>query len=100
MTENPPVTRRGPNNEPWFEVAVVNSEPQAAIIAGLLETNGIPAWVYYESAGRAFGLGVGTLGTVRVYTPEARYEEALILLEADDIPELGEDDDEDTLIDD
>ncbi len=98
MTENPPAILRGMNKDPWYEVAVVSSEAQAAIIAGLLESAGIPTWVYYESAGRAIGLGMGLLGTVRVLTPEDRYEEAMDLLEADDVPELEEGDDDDTII--
>ncbi len=85
MDERFPSTRRGPDNRPWYVVATAYGEAEAAIVAGLLKTAGIPTWVYWESAGRALGLTMGVLGTTDILTPEEYYEEAMVLLEGDDV---------------
>jgi len=89
--EESPIIRRGPDNQPWYVVATALGEAEAAIISGLLESADIPVWVYQESAGRAIGLQIGLLGTVEILTPEAYYDEACDLLEADDDDSMLED---------
>ena len=52
----------------------------ATIIAGRLQADGIPARVWQEGAGQAFGLTVGLLGTGYVMVPESYLEHARALL--------------------
>ncbi len=91
-----PMTRPGPEGQTWIEVAVAYGETQAAILAGVLESAGIPVLVYRESAGRALPVNIGRLGEVTVLTLEPFYEEALALLEVDDdvmlLDQEGDDD--------
>ncbi len=90
--------RDGPDGQVWIEVAVANGEAQAAIVAGLLQSAGFPVYIYRESAGLAFALNIGPLGEITIMTLEQYYDEALALLEADDIPLLDEGEDDDTII--
>jgi hypothetical protein len=64
----------------WEVVAVANGQPDAAIIRGRLEAEGIAARVQQEPAGAAIGLTVGLLGQVRVLVPEPLVESALEIL--------------------
>ncbi len=82
------LTRRGPDNRAWYVVATAAGEAEAAIIAGLLKSAEIPVWTYFESAGRAIGLGVGMLGAVEVMVPPEYYDEAMDLLEGVDDEDL------------
>ena len=94
-----PMTRPGPQGQNWIEVAVAFGETQAAILAGVLETAGIPVLVYRESAGRALPVNVGRLGEITIMTLESHYEEALALLdEDDDAPLLDMEGDDDQTI--
>ncbi|MEE8469893.1 MAG: DUF2007 domain-containing protein [Dehalococcoidia bacterium] len=53
-----------------FEVIhVAQGELAAAVIKSHLESEGIPALLEYESAGRVIGLTVDGLGEVRVLVP-------------------------------
>lgn len=88
MTDYHPQTRKGPDNELWYVVATAHGEAQAAIYSGILQTEDIPVWVYWEPAGRALGLTVGPLGTTEILTPAAYYERALDLLMADEVDPL------------
>lgn len=53
----------------------------AQVIAGRLEAAGIPARAWQQSAGRAFGLVVGPMGTGYVIVPEEYVEQARDLLD-------------------
>lgn len=55
----------------------------AEIIAGRLQSEGIPARAWQEGAGEALGLIVGLLGTGHVVVPEEYADQARALLEAD-----------------
>ncbi len=57
---------------------------EASIIAGRLESLGIPVLVQRESAAAAFGLTYGPLAEARVLVPEKYYELAMAALEPDD----------------
>ena len=58
----------------------------AQVIAGHLQAAGIPARAWQESAGQAFGLTFGPLGTGYVAVPESYAEQAReILAEADSL---------------
>lgn len=50
--------------------------PEAQIIAGQLQSAGIPAQVYPLEAGNQFGITVGKLGEVVVMVPADRLQEA------------------------
>lgn len=91
--------REGPDGQLWIEVAIAHGEAQAAIIAGMLESAGLPVLVYRESAGLALPVQFGRLGEVTVLTLEDYYDEALRLLDAEDdaVDLLEEGDDEDTI---
>jgi hypothetical protein len=52
------------------------SQPEAEIIRGKLETEGIPAILKYESLGSVYGLTVDGLGQVNVQVPVKNAEEA------------------------
>jgi len=69
----------------WIEVAQTFGEMEAQIIAGLLRTADIPA--YIEQGGGLSASAFGQIGLpVRVYVPEAYYESALDLLDESDVP--------------
>jgi hypothetical protein len=65
---------------------------QAAIIAGRLQAEGIPARAWQEGAGQALGLTVGLLGTGYVAVPAELVEEAEAVL--DEEFEVDEDEEE------
>jgi hypothetical protein len=46
----------------------------AEVIAGRLQTEGIPAWVWQQSAGAAMGLNYGPMGRGHVMVPEDQLE--------------------------
>ena len=47
-------------------VYVANGQPEAQIIRGRLESEGIPAMLRYESAGLVYGLTIDGLGQVEL----------------------------------
>ena len=68
-------------------VYVANSQPEAQIVKGRLETEGIPVMLRYESLGVVFGLTTDGLGQVRVQVPASLARKATEILaagEADD----------------
>lgn len=50
-------------------VYIAWGQPEAEIIRGRLESEGIPAFLRYESAGIVYGLTVNGLGQVEVQVP-------------------------------
>jgi hypothetical protein len=64
--------------EEWVEVASSGDDEKAEIIAGLLESEGIP--VEIEGAPSSFPEDLGTLGRTRVLVPPDRAEEARALI--------------------
>ena len=79
-------------NQGWKEVAVkkdadlvvlctVEGELLANVMKAHLESEGIPALLKYESAGRVFGLTVNGLGEVRILVPRELEEEAKRIIE-------------------
>ena len=53
----------------FTKVYVARSQPEAEIIKGRLDCEGIPAVLRYESAGIVYGLTVNGLGQVEVLVP-------------------------------
>lgn len=77
------ITRRGPDNTIWYVVAHASDMATAEIPAGLLRSAGIPVYLFREAGSTAIPVSVGLLGGVDVAVPEAFYNEAKALLEAD-----------------
>ncbi len=71
----------GPN---WMVVATTLGVTEAAIIAGRLQSLGIPVIVQREAASSALGLVVGPLGEAKVLVPEDYYDLAVATLEPDE----------------
>lgn len=84
MSDETRITRPGPDGNAWVVVASTPGDTVAAVVAGALESAGIPVYTYRESAGAAIGLTVGLLGTVDILVPEAHYEDAVALLDEDE----------------
>lgn len=61
-------------------VYVAWGQPEAEIVRGRLESEGIPAILRYESAGLVYGLTVDGLGKVEVLVPAAFASVAKALL--------------------
>ena len=73
----------------WVEVAQTFGLAQAQILAGRLQSEGIPAYPWQEGAGQAAGLLVGLLGAGHVMVPEEYEERALeILSDEEEIDEV------------
>jgi len=62
-------------------VYVAVGQPEAEIIKGRLENEGIPAVLRYESAGLIYGITVDGLGQVEVQVPSALADEARQILQ-------------------
>ncbi len=69
----------------WEVVAQTPGITAAEIIAGRLQSEGIPARAWQEGAGEALGLLVGLLGTGHVVVPEEYAQRARAILEADEL---------------
>lgn len=73
-----------PEEVKWVEVATALGTPNAVIIAGRLESSGVPTWVRQEAVGvYALAVNVGLLGTAYVMVPEEYYEVAREILSYD-----------------
>jgi hypothetical protein len=88
------------NNEEWMVVFMTNNLPEAHIIAGRLESEGIPAWVHQQAGANAFGITVGLLGEIRVLVDPQHYEQALAIIEGEVPPEALTDDNDRIIYDD
>ena len=69
-----------PKTTRWEEVATTSGITTAQILAGRLQSEGIPARAWQESAGQAAGLVIGALGMGHVVVPEAYVDQALDIL--------------------
>lgn len=76
----------------WEIVAETMGLLPAQIIAGRLQSEGIPARAWQESIGMVHGLYVGPMGTGYVSVPDDYADQAVAILEAS---ELADDDDYD-----
>ena len=63
-------------------VYVANGQPEAQIIKGRLESEGIPAVLRYESAGLVYGITIDGLGQVEVQVPSSLAQDAKRVLGA------------------
>jgi hypothetical protein len=67
----------------WEVVARLPGITPATIVAGRLQSEGIPARAWQEGAGQALGLTVGLLGTGYVAVPEEYAAQAREILNTD-----------------
>jgi hypothetical protein len=77
----------------WRVVYTTYNNPEAHIVAGRLESEGIPAMVQNEPAGTAIGITVGPLGENKVVVHAEDYERALAILYPDEPDVLTDDND-------
>ena len=66
---------------------------EAQILRSLLEDQGIPAALSYESAGIVYGLTIDGLGEVRILVPESYYAQAQAVLAISEGDDDGDPDD-------
>ena len=64
-------------------VYIANGQPEAEIVKGRLENEGIPAVLRYESAGVVYGLTIDGLGQVEVQVPSSLAQHAREILAID-----------------
>ena len=82
--ENSQTTTPGQQSEvQWEIVARMPGITPATILAGRLQSEGIPARAWQEGAGQALGLVIGLLGTGYVGVPQEYIEQALAILDED-----------------
>ena len=60
----------------WEAVATASGMTQANIIAGRLESEGIPTKLDYEAAGAIYAITIDGLGEVRILVPVDDWERA------------------------
>jgi hypothetical protein len=83
MDNSSNMTSGEPQEVRWEVVEQTSGITVAEIIAGRLQSEGIPARAWQEGAGEALGLIVGLLGTGHVVVPEEYAEQARAILAAD-----------------
>lgn len=77
----------------WVRVLTVYNPIEAQMGAARLSDQGIPSRIQQESASAVFPVTVGMLGAMHLYVPEAKEEQAIIVLrDTLDLPD--EEDDE------
>jgi len=70
------------SKEALTTVYIASGQPEAQIIRGRLESEGIPAMLRYESAGLVYGLTVDGLGQVEIQVPSSLAQKAKEILAA------------------
>lgn len=74
----------GGQDEPvtWVQVATAMGRPNAVIIAGRLESCGVPTMVTQESAGvNVYPVTIGAFGTAHIWVPEEFERQAREILD-------------------
>jgi hypothetical protein len=75
-------------------IKVVQGELRANIIKGHLESEGIPVYLKYESAGIIYGITADGIGEVRIFVPQECAEEARKIIEPAEIEKTEEEEEE------
>jgi hypothetical protein len=71
-------------------IKIVQGEPVANIIKSHLESEGIPVYLKYESAGIIYGITADGIGEVRILVPKNLAEEAKQIIEPVEIEKTEE----------
>ena len=69
-----------PENTDLITVYIAHGQPEAEIVKGRLENEGIPAMLRYESAGIVYGLTINGLGQVQVQVSSSLAQHAREIL--------------------
>jgi hypothetical protein len=77
-----------PDNTEWMVVYTTYDLTDAHVVGGLLETASIPFFIHRPVGAGAFGLTVGSLGEITVLVHSRHYQQALLLLEPDELDSL------------
>jgi hypothetical protein len=80
----------GSSKTDFVVVSTVQGELAANVIKSHLESEGIPAYLRWESVGRVFGLTVDGLGQVSILVPRELAEDAKRIIEPQDIGQAEE----------
>ena len=72
-----------PSPVEWIVIYVTYNLPEAHIVAGRLQNEGVPAMVNSALGAGALGIIFGSLGAVRVLLHPSQYELALSILDED-----------------
>jgi hypothetical protein len=72
-----------PEESGLVTVYIASGQPEAEIVRGRLENEGIPAMLRYESAGIVYGLTIDGLGQVEVQVPSYLAQHAREILATD-----------------
>ncbi|MFH1080272.1 MAG: DUF2007 domain-containing protein [Pseudomonadota bacterium] len=67
-------------DESWSVVYTASGMTQAKIIAGRLETEGIPTRLKYEAAGTIYAITINGLGEVKILVPAGDLDSAGAIL--------------------
>jgi hypothetical protein len=67
----------------WMVVYIATSDPEAYIVAGRLNNEGIKTFVHQEPIAKAYGFSIGTLGEIKVLVSAEDYDWALAILDED-----------------
>jgi hypothetical protein len=71
-------------------IKIVQGELRANIIKAHLESEGIPVYLKYESAGIIYGITADGIGEVRILVPEEFAEEAKKIIEPTELENTEE----------
>jgi Putative prokaryotic signal transducing protein len=77
-----------PNSIEWMIVYITHNLPDAQIVAGRLQFEGVMALVNYAPGASALGITIGSLGEVSIVVHPDDYERALQILDPDGFDEL------------
>lgn len=69
------------NDHHWVVVFTTPSRPEAHIIVGRLESEGIPAIIHAEASRDALGIHIGRFGELQVLVHESHAEDAQAILD-------------------
>jgi hypothetical protein len=72
-------------------IKIVQGEMNANVIKSHLESEGIPVYLKYESAGIIYGITVDGIGEVKILVPAECADEARKIIQPTEIEETEED---------
>jgi hypothetical protein len=79
-----------PSKSDFVVIKIVQGELRAEIIKSHLESEGIPVYLKYESAGIIYGITVDGIGEVKILVPKEHAEEARKIIEPIEVEEEEE----------
>ncbi len=74
----------------WRVIYTTTSLPDAHIIAGRLQHEGIACWIHQPIGSSAMGITIGSLGTISVLVTPNDYDDAYDILYAEESGTSGE----------